>query len=143
MINALLHTYGLYAAWLVSVVATLGSLYFSEIRGFVPCVLCWYQRILMYPLAAILGIASFKDDKSITDYVLPLSLFGMVVAAYHYGTQMMPGFGARALCSVGVPCSGRYINYLGFITIPFLSLTAFTLITVLLWRAKSVGKEFE
>ena len=120
----------LYAAWLMAIVATLGSLYFSEVRHFVPCTLCWYQRILMYPLVVLLGIAGWRLDRSIRTYVLPLSLLGMGVAAYHYLEQMVPGFGAEALCSSGVPCSGRYIEWLGFITIPFLALTAFTLITV-------------
>ena len=120
----------LYFAWLVAIVATLGSLYFSEVRHFVPCTLCWYQRILMYPLVVLLGIAGWRLDRSIRAYVLPLSVLGMAVATFHYLEQMVPGFGAEALCSSGVPCSGRYIEWLGFVTIPFLALVAFTLITV-------------
>ena len=122
----------LYAAWVVALVATLGSLYFSEVRHFVPCTLCWYQRILMYPLVVVLGVASWRLDASVRAYVLPLSILGMAVATFHYLEQTIPGFGVEALCSTGVPCSGRYINWLGFVTIPFLALIAFTLITVLL-----------
>ncbi|MCR2807149.1 disulfide oxidoreductase [Paenibacillus soyae] len=122
----------LYFAWLVAVVATLGSLYFSEIRGFIPCELCWYQRILMYPLSVILGIAAFYDEHAIRKYVLPLSILGMLVSAFHYMEQKIPGFAAIKPCTQGVPCSGMYINWLGFITIPFLALTGFTLITILL-----------
>lgn len=122
----------LYLAWLVAVVATLGSLYFSEIRGFIPCELCWYQRILMYPLSVILGIAAFFDEHAIRKYVLPLSILGMFVSAFHYMEQKIPGFAAIKPCTQGVPCSGMYINWLGFITIPFLALIAFTLITILL-----------
>ena len=122
----------LYFAWLVAIVATLGSLYFSEVRHFVPCTLCWYQRILMYPLVVLLGIAGWRLDRSIRAYALPLSVLGMGFAAFHYLEQMVPGFGAEALCSTGVPCSGRYIEWLGFITIPFLALVAFTLITIAL-----------
>lgn len=122
----------LYAAWLVAIVATLGSLYFSEIRNFVPCTLCWYQRILMYPLVVVLGIASWRLEPSVRTYVLPLSVLGMAVATFHYLEQMVPGFGAEALCSTGVPCSGRYIEWFGFVTIPFLALIAFTLITLAL-----------
>ncbi|MFF2886452.1 disulfide oxidoreductase [Paenibacillus sp. NPDC057967] len=122
----------LYFAWLVAVVATLGSLYFSEIRGFIPCELCWYQRILMYPLSLLLGIAAFYDEHSIKKYVLPLSILGMLVSSFHYMEQKIPGFAAIKPCTQGVPCSAQYINWFGFVTIPFLALIAFTLITVLL-----------
>jgi disulfide bond formation protein DsbB len=128
-----LREYGLYLAWIVAVVATAGSLYFSEVRLFVPCTLCWYQRILMYPLVILLGIASYRQDKGIIPYALPLSIFGGGIALFHYLEQKVPGFGAPNLCRAGgVPCSGEYINWLGFITIPFLALTAFILITLVL-----------
>ena len=122
----------LYLAWLVALVAMLGSLYFSEVRHFVPCTLCWYQRILMYPLAIVLGIASYRQDAAIRSYVLPLSALGMLFATYHVLEQNVPGFGSPALCRAGVPCNLHYIHWLGFISIPVLSLTAFTLVTVLL-----------
>ena len=122
----------LYLAWLVALVATLGSLYFSEVRHFVPCTLCWYQRILMYPLAIVLGIASYRQDGAVRNYVLPLSVLGMGFGIYHVLEQNIPGFGSPALCRAGVPCNLPYIHWLGFITIPVLSLTAFTLITALL-----------
>ncbi|MHA6251693.1 disulfide oxidoreductase [Oceanobacillus sp. CAU 1775] len=120
----------LYAAWLVSIVATLGSLYFSEIRGFIPCELCWYQRILMYPLTLILGIATFQNDRSVKKYVLPLAAFGWFISLFHYLQQKVPGFAAIKPCASGVPCSAEYINWFGFVTIPFLALIAFTLIVV-------------
>ena len=123
---------GLYLAWLTALVATSGSLYFSEVRHFVPCTLCWYQRILMYPLVIVLGIASYDQDRAVVRYALPLSVLGMVVALYHVLEQNIPGFGSAALCRAGVPCNLRYIDWLGFITIPVLSLTAFTMITVFL-----------
>lgn len=117
-------------AWIVSLVAMLGSLYFSEIRGFVPCELCWYQRILMYPLVVILGIGFYKKDKLLPLYVLPFSIVGMAVGLLHYLHQKTDFFREAIQCTQGVPCSGQYINWLGFITIPFLSMTAFTLITI-------------
>lgn len=120
----------LYAAWLVSIVATLGSLYFSDIRGFVPCELCWYQRILMYPLSLILAIATFKNDRSVKKYVLPMALIGWSISLYHYLEQKVPGFAPIKPCASGVPCSTEYINWFGFITIPLLALTAFTLIII-------------
>ncbi|XKF65269.1 disulfide bond formation protein B [Virgibacillus necropolis] len=120
----------LYMAWLISVVATLGSLYFSEIRGFVPCELCWYQRILMYPLSLILGIATFQNDRSVKKYVLPIAVIGWSISLFHYLEQKVPGFAAIKPCANGVPCSAEYINWLGFITIPFLAMVAFTLIII-------------
>ena len=120
----------LYFAWLVSVVATLGSLYFSEIKGFIPCDLCWFQRIFMYPLVVILGIGTFQSDTSVKKFVLPLSIVGGLISIFHYLEQKVPGFGGIRPCVSGVPCSAEYINWFGFVTIPFLALTAFTLISI-------------
>ena len=124
--------FGLYAAWLVAIVAMAGSLYFSEVRAFVPCALCWYQRILMYPLVILLGVASYRQDRNVIPYALPFTVIGGGLALFHYMEQKIPGFGAPELCRVGVPCNIAYINWLGFITIPFLALTAFLLITTIL-----------
>ena len=124
--------FGLYAAWLVAITAMAGSLYFSEVRAFVPCTLCWYQRILMYPLVILLGIASYRQDKNVIPYALPFTLVGSGVALFHYLEQKIPGFGAPELCRAGVPCNVAYIDWLGFITIPFLAFTAFILITTIL-----------
>lgn len=131
----------LYGAWFVSLIATLGSLYFSEIKGFIPCELCWYQRISMYPLVFILGIATFQNDLKAFRYVLPLSLLGGSISVLHYLEQKIPGFGGFKPCVNGVPCNAEYINWLGFITIPFLALVAFILITIfmllLAWKEKA------
>jgi len=135
-----LHDYGLYAAWLVAVVATAGSLYFSEVRLFVPCTLCWYQRIFMYPLVILLGVASYRQDRNVVPYALPMAVLGGAVALFHYLEQKVPGFSAPSLCRVGVPCTQEYINWLGFITIPLLSLVAFTLITGLLLGVARAGR---
>lgn len=135
--KAILQDYILYLAWIVSVVATLGSLYFSEIRGFIPCEFCWYQRIAMYPLVIILGIAAFQNDKRVKKYVLPISIIGGSISIYHYLMQKIPGFGGFKPCLQGVPCDVQYINWFGFITIPFLALIAFTLITVLMLLLKN------
>ncbi len=129
---ALLRDYGLYLAWLIATIATVGSLYFSEVRHYIPCTWCWYQRILMYPLVVMLGIASFHGDRGVVRYALPMSVLGAIIAFYHYLLQKLPGLGPSPLCRVGVPCNVEYINWLGFITIPFLSLVAFTLISAIL-----------
>ncbi|MDM5205797.1 disulfide oxidoreductase [Cytobacillus kochii] len=118
----------LYFSWVVALIATLGSLYFSEIKQFIPCELCWYQRIFMYPLVLILGTGTFYQDISVRRFALPMAFIGWCISLYHYLVQKMPGLAEVTPCSNGVPCSGQYINWLGFITIPFLALTAFTLI---------------
>lgn len=111
----------LYASWVVALIAMLGSLYFSEIRKFIPCELCWYQRILMYPLVLILGIATFQGDTRVKKYVLPMAIIGAFISIMHYLEQKVPGFSGIKPCVSGVPCSGQYINWFGFITIPFLA----------------------
>lgn len=132
--------FGLYFAWVIALTAMLGSLYFSEIKEFVPCELCWIQRIFMYPLVILLGVAVFTNDRKVKKYALPLSMIGGLVSLYHYCVQKIPGFADIKPCVQGVPCNVQYINWFGFITIPFLALTAFTLITLLLWRVKSTEK---
>lgn len=123
--------YGLYAAWLVSIIATSGSLYFSEIRGFIPCDLCWFQRIFMYPQVIILGIASYYNDRKAIRYSLPLACIGWCISLLHY--SMQKGLIALNLtCSPTSPCTAQWINVFGFITIPFLAWTGFTLIGILL-----------
>lgn len=126
--------------WVQALIATLGSLFYSEVMGFVPCELCWIQRIFMYPLVMIYGVAAFKKDISIALPGLFLSGIGMFISAYHYLLQKLPVLHeAGASCGI-VPCNTQYVNYFGFITIPFLAGTAFiiifTLHIVLLKHAK-------
>lgn len=120
----------LFYSWIISLVATLGSLSFSEVFHFVPCTLCWYQRILMYPLTIILGVAFYYGDRTVCKYGIPLAGIGMVISLYHYSLQKLPLMQKFEICSNGIPCSGEYINLLGFITIPFLAFIGFTLITI-------------
>jgi len=122
---------GLYLAWVVAVVATLGSLYFSEVMKFFPCKLCWYQRILMYPQVILLGLAAVRKDYGQSLYVLPISSLGIAMSTFHYLSQKTSWFEkAGASCGI-IPCNIEYINWFGFVTIPFLALIAFILITVL------------
>lgn len=121
-----------YLAWVVALVATAGSLYFSEVRFFVPCPLCWWQRIFMYPLVVVLGVGVFARDEGVWRYALPLSAIGMATAWYHYLIQRVPELAPPGVCRGGVPCTVQYIDWFGFITIPFLAGVAFTMITLLL-----------
>ncbi|PLS01026.1 disulfide oxidoreductase [Neobacillus cucumis] len=120
-------------SWIAAIIATLGSLYFSEVLHFIPCTLCWYQRIFMYPLTIILGVAFYRNDQGIYRYVLPLSIIGMIVSGYHTLLQKLPYLQQFEMCTTGVPCSKDYINWLGFITIPLLAFIAFTIITISLF----------
>ena len=128
----------LLSMWGVSLVATLGSLYFSEIRQYVPCDLCWIQRIFMYPLVIIIGVAYVQKNVRIAVTTMILAIIGGCISLYHYGLQKL-AFLADAAPSCGqVPCTGQYINWLGFVTIPFLALTAFILIagmSIYLWKS--------
>ena len=127
----------LFLAWAVSVVATFGSLYFSEVRHFEPCTLCWYQRILMYPFTILLSVAIVKKDHRISLYSMILSFIGILTSSYHYAIQKITSFGEVAGACGRIPCTGEYINWGGFITIPFLALMAFIMIFIcsyILWR---------
>lgn len=122
--------YILYVALIQALVATLGSLYFSEIAKFPPCVLCWYQRIAMYPLVVVLTVGILRKDKNVPLYVLPLSIIGMAIGIYHnlLYYNILPE--AAAPCMMGVSCTTKFIEWGGFVTIPLLSLAAFTVITI-------------
>ncbi|MFD2608360.1 disulfide bond formation protein B [Deinococcus taklimakanensis] len=139
----------LYAAWVVALVATLGSLYFSNVKGYQPCVLCWYQRICMYPLALWLGIAALRGDLGVRAYALPLAVLGWGFALFQnletWGVvetikACSPSSGAVS-CTTPWPVwgSGALASLNTILTIPALSLIAFTLIIALLaWKRPRV-----
>lgn len=114
--------------WIVSIVATFGSLYFSEIRGYEPCKMCWIQRIFMYPIVIMTTIAFIQKNARIALTTAVFSIMGGSVSLYHYGIQKISFLSESAPSCGMVSCTGQYINWLGFITIPFLALTAFILI---------------
>jgi len=119
-------------AWIVAIAATAGSLYYSEIRHFMPCELCWYQRIFMYPLVLLLGIAVLKLDPRIRPYALAMAAVGGTISLVHYLEQRVPAFHPTACDATPIPCNLQYVNYCGFITIPFMALVAFLLIGIAL-----------
>lgn len=116
--------------WTVALVATLGSLYYSEIKGYTPCLYCWYQRILMYPIVLIAGIALFQKNSRIALTTAVFSLLGGLLSAYHYATQKISFFQEHAGTCGDVPCTAQYVNYLGFITIPFMAFVAFACVFI-------------
>jgi disulfide bond formation protein DsbB len=127
-------------AWLVVAIATAGSLYFSEVRHFTPCPLCWYQRIAMYPLVLVLAVATWRRDLSVRWYVLPIALLGGVIGVYHYQLERFPEQEAIA-CSTAVPCTTIWFEQLGYITIPMMALSAFALVaTILVLGGRSHGQ---
>lgn len=125
------------AAAAVAVAATGASLWLSEVANFIPCEYCWYQRITMYPLAVILVIAVVLRDSSIWRYGLPLALIGLLTSARHYWLQENP---ESSSCVVGVPCSVRYVEEFGVVSIPWMAGVCFLLIGILLLVARSVGR---
>lgn len=132
----------LYLAWIIALIATAGSLFFSEVMQLPPCVLCWYQRIAMYPLVFIIGVGIIKRDSGMKYYALPLALTGLAISVYHnllyYG--LIPE--SITPCAEGVSCTSRQIEWLGFITIPLLALSAFISVAIclLFYKTKKIEK---
>ena len=125
----------LFLCWLIAGIATLGSLFFSEVLGLEPCVLCWYQRIAMFPLVPILAIGLYKQDLYSVRYALPLAGAGTLIALYHF--LLYTGFVPKGMqpCGRGLSCADVKLELAGFLTIPLMSLLAFSLILVLLVAA--------
>ena len=131
-----------HVALLAAIIATGGSLFFSEVLGWIPCELCWVQRIFMYPLVVILGVGILRDDRGLHMYALPLSLTGMGFSLFHY-LQVLKVI-APSACQGGVPCSVDYLTPIltgpfSFIKIPFLALVAFAIISVMMGNYAPAG----
>lgn len=123
----------LWVAFGVALAATGGSLYFSEVAHFTPCLLCWYQRIAMYPLVIILGVAALRGDFAVRRYVLPLSVIGGLISVYHIAVERLPTLAAGSSCSAIAPCDLKWIDVFGFITIPTMAFVAFAAIATVLF----------
>lgn len=126
---------GIILAFIIALVATLGSLFYSQIAKFVPCELCWFQRIFMYPQVFLLGMALWRKDRKIVDYSLILALVGLAISAYHNYLIYFPTTSAVCGTDKGTSCAQLVILSFNYISIPLMSLTAFWLmISMLLWQ---------
>ena len=121
----------IWLAWVVALVATVGSLIYSEVIHFVPCRLCWFQRIAMYPLAIILLVGAIRREAVVKYYALPLALIGLAISIYHNVIQFYPSLEGGS-CDPLNPCSARSVEVFGFIDIPFMAGAGFISISVLL-----------
>lgn len=130
--RALLQRYGLWLAWAVATVATAGSLWFSEGADFIPCRLCWFQRIAMYPLVIVLLVGAILKDRRAFWYAIPFPLIGMLISAYHVYIEVNPESESQGCKTSGAPCSTKWIDEFGYMTIPVLAGSAFVLIALLL-----------
>lgn len=120
----------LYISWVTALAGTAGSIILSEIFHFLPCSLCWYQRILLYPLVVIIAVGILRKNKDLHLYVLPFTILGAIVAFYQHLLQVGIIPELVKTCSTNVPCTTKYIDWLGgLVTIPLLSFISFLLIT--------------
>jgi disulfide bond formation protein DsbB len=119
-------------AWAIAAVTTAGSLYYSKVVGYVPCELCWYQRICVYPLVLSLAIATIRRDTRVRPYVVAPCLVGAVIAVYHSFIQWFPPDTGTSFCTAEAPCTARYVYVFGFVSLPFMALSAFLSILALM-----------
>jgi disulfide bond formation protein DsbB len=125
-------------AWVVALTCTLGSLYLSEVAKFPPCILCWYQRIAMYPLVVVLGVAALRRDRSVAWYGVPLAVVGLGISIYHYLVERFPD-SVSFSCSADVPCSTVWVWKFHFLSIPAMAGIGFAAIISLLLLGASSG----
>lgn len=119
-------------AWIVAIVTTLGSLYYSLHAGFIPCELCWYQRIAMYPLVVVLGVGWLRRDGKTWITAAPFVVIGAPLSLYHWLVERVPAFAESSSCSIVAPCTAPYFEKLGFVTLAWMCMSSFLLIGTML-----------
>lgn len=139
----LIEKYGLHFIFLASLGATVVSLFYSNFANYAPCDLCWWQRVFMYAIFFISGLALFKkDDETIMDYILMLATLGGLVAFYNsylqYGGAPLIPCAANA---EAISCSQRFVFEYNYITIPLMSLTGFILVVVIATIKRAMNSE--
>jgi len=120
----------------IAAVATGGSLLLSEVAGYTPCVLCWYQRIAMYPLVIVVGVAAWRRDRDVWRTALPLSVIGAIIAVWHIVIERRPELGG--VCDPSASCALRWVEEFGFLTLPTMALIAFAAVATLTLAAHAV-----
>ena len=128
-LRALLLERGPWLACGVAAIATVASLYYSEVAQFIPCEMCWFQRIFMYPQVVILFVAALRRDASAWRYAVPLSVIGLLFSLYHYQLELFPD--QPSMCSTTIPCSVRFVEVYGFVSIAFMAGAGFISILAL------------
>jgi disulfide bond formation protein DsbB len=129
---------GLWLAAVVAIGATAGSLYFSEVANYLPCTLCWYQRIAMYPLAVIALIAAIRNDRQVVWYAAPIAAIGVLIAGYHSLIEWRPSLDQGVCSAAGPSCTDIWFREFGFVTLAFMALAGFiAIITFTLVAARS------
>jgi disulfide bond formation protein DsbB len=134
------HQAGLQLATAVAVTTTLGSLFMSEVAGFVPCELCWYQRIFAWPLSLILTVAAVRRDRTVWTYALPLCAVGGAVSIWHVLIERVPALADSTACDATTSCTVRWVWEFGFVSIPLLALTCFMAVATGTWMARPSGR---
>jgi disulfide bond formation protein DsbB len=129
-------------AWVVAIVTTLGSLYYSEHAGFVPCELCWYQRIVMYPLVVVLGVGWLRRDPKVWVTGAVFVVIGAPLSLYHWLVERVPSLAETSSCSIVAPCTAPYFEKLGFVTLAWMCMSSFLLIGTLL-ACSAIGQRAE
>jgi len=106
----------------IALVTTLGSLYYSEVAGYPPCTLCWYQRIAIYPQVVVLGVAAWRRDVGVWRTSVPLAVIGAVLSAWHIVIERNPALAGP--CDPANPCTIKWVEEFGFMTVPTMALVA-------------------
>jgi len=122
----------IYFAWIINIVSLAGSMYFSNVMMLPPCVLCWFQRICIFPMSFILAVGFLKKDKNVIWYALPLVCIGWIISLYHNLLYYKIIQEAISMCTSGISCTSKQIEYFGFITIPLMAYTSLTLTLICL-----------
>ena len=138
--KAFLKKHALCLAWLVTLLGLLCSVIFGELLHHEPCRLCWYQRICLFPLVIILGIAAYKDETKIVPYALPLAFLGALFALYQVLEIFVPSLRKPSLCGYKTDCSENLTQFWGFLSFPLISLIGFLLLLFFLWIARPSSK---
>jgi disulfide bond formation protein DsbB len=138
--NVNISTKIIFLCFLIVSIATMGSLFFSEVMGFIPCNMCWYQRIFIYPLVFIFLTNLLYPDDKVFKYAIAIVVVGLLFSIYH-NLLMFDIIPESAVpCTSGIPCSTEYIKWFGFINIPLLSLTTYLMLFFLLMFGKKLNK---